>query len=172
MSENNNEKETRKKMVHIAFLKSEKSQIEESADELNMTISEFCRQAIFEKIRRKKHPEMFMSNTGTQMDTKILESLFTKMKDIEKNQQRILERDNVLLEMKNTLEKIALYSEKEDFTKEKETILNLLKSHPSLTQKKIIELTGFNEKIVFQVVSILVSEKKITITANGRFKLA
>ncbi|MFX1567896.1 MAG: hypothetical protein ACFFCV_05960 [Promethearchaeota archaeon] len=172
MPENSNEKEKRMKMVHIAFLESEKLQIKEFADNLNMTISEFCRQAIFEKIRKIEHPEMFMQGVGNQIDMKLIESLFIKMNNMSKKQDLLIEKTNILNEMNKLLEQIALYSEKEDFTKEKEIILNLLKTHSSLSQKQLIEMTSLKKQVIFKVVSMLVSDKKITITSNGRFKLA
>jgi len=49
----------RKNFVHIAFTDSEKDEIKKHAKDINMTISEFCRQAIFEKIQKIKNPELF-----------------------------------------------------------------------------------------------------------------
>ncbi|MFX1267620.1 MAG: hypothetical protein ACFFAK_06645, partial [Promethearchaeota archaeon] len=108
----------RDKLVHLAFSESEKQQVIDSAEELNMTISEFCRQAIFEKIRRKEHPEQF--NQGiNQLNENLIENLILKMNDMNKKQDLILEKTNIVNEMNKLLEKIALYSKKEDFTKEK-----------------------------------------------------
>lgn len=168
MAENDSKRD---KLVHLAFSESEKQQVKNSAEELSMTISEFCRQAIFEKIRRKEHPEMFNQGNTSQLDAKLFENIMLKMKDMAKTQDLILEKTNNINEMNKLLEKIALYSEKQDFVKEKATIVNLLKSHSSLTQKQLINMTNLNKVVVFKVISMLRKERKIEMTGNGRFRV-
>ena len=158
MTESDNGKEKRGLIIRFAVLQSEKNQIQDSAKKLNMTLSEFCRQAIFEKIRRKEHPEMFNQGNTSQLDAKFLENILLKMSDMTKKQDLILEKTNIMNEMNKLLEKIALYSEKQDFVKEKATIVNLLKSHSSLTQKQLIEMTNLNKDVVFQTLEELKSQ--------------
>ena len=168
MTENDSKRD---KLVHLAISESEKQQVKNSAEEINMTISEFCRQAIFEKIRRKDHPEMFNQGNTSQFDAKLFENIMLKMNDMTKNQDLILEKTNNINEMNKLLEKIALYSEKQDFVKEKATIINLLKSHSSLTQKQLINMTNLNKVVVFKVISLLRKDKRVEMTGNGRFRV-
>jgi len=168
MTENDSKRD---KLVHLAFSESEKQQVKDSAEELSMTISEFCRQAIFEKIRRMKNPEIITQGNTSQLNAKLLDNLMLKMKDMAKTQDLILEKTDNINEMNKLLEKIALYSEKQDFVKEKAMIINLLKSHSSLTQKQLINMTNLNKVVVFKVISLLRKEKKIEMTGNGRFRV-
>ena len=150
--ENNEKGEKRDCMVHIAFFKQEKEEIKKLSKESNMTASEFMRQAIFDKIRRIKHPELF-TQTSNQVNPIFFEQITKELKKLNEKQEKILERDKIFNEMKKTLDLIQRFSIKQDLKEETVSILNLLKAHKSLSQEQIIEMTNFDKDIVFQVIS-------------------
>lgn len=160
------------KMIHLAFFPEEKTEIKAISKETNKSISDFCRDAIFEKIRRIEHPELFKQGNLDQFNQQFFEAFLNRFNDMAKIQEKLLERTNVIAEINTTLEKLALYSKKQDFVKEKATILNLLEAHKSLSDKQIIDMLNLDKNTVLEARSILYSEGKITTTSNGRWKLA
>jgi len=83
-----------------------------------------------------------------QFNPIILEQLTQNTKKIIELQELTLERTKIFNEMNKTLDLIQQYSIKTDLKKEKLTVINLFKSHKSLTPKEIIDKTNFNQEIV------------------------
>lgn len=169
-NKNQKSKETRI-FIQVSLSKEEKDKIQKLAKEKHTTASNFCREAIFENIRRIENPNMFNNQSNMQFNPIILEQLTQNTKKIIELQELTLEKTSIFNEMNKTLDLIQQYSIKTDLKKEKLTVINLFKSHKSLTPKEIIDKTNFNQEIVFTIISELQKEKTIGLTTTGRFKL-
>lgn len=132
------------------------------------TISDFIRNAVEEKIRLLKNPEVELSKSRNQIDSVLLNKILEKVEKSETLNKKLLEQMKEYEYMRKDLEQIKKFSIKQDLTQETEHIINLLKAHKSLTQKQIIEKTNLNKEIVFQIVS---TDERIKLNMNGRFEL-
>lgn len=130
------------------------------------TISDFVRNAVEEKIRRLKNPEIIQSNN--QIDPTIFKQILKQSKKVNSLNEKILERMRLFEEMKDDLKLIKKFSNTQDLADENEIIINLLKAHKSLSLKQIIEKTDFDKDTVTQIVS---SDERIKLNMNGRFEL-
>ena len=157
--------------IQVSLSKEEKDKIQKLAKEKHTTASNFCREAIFEYIRRIENPDMFNQQSNVQFNPIILEQLTQNTQKILELQKLTLERTGMFNEMNKTLDLIQQYSIKTDLKNEKYIVINLFKSHKSLTPKEIIDKTDLNQKIVFTIISELQKEKVISLTTTGRFKL-
>lgn len=134
-------------------------------------MSDFCRVAIFNHIRRLKNPEVFNQQINAQINPILIEQLMNNTKKIIELQELTLERTNIMNEMNQTLGLIKRYSTQKGLEKEKMVIIDLFKAHNSLSKQEIIDKTDFDKTIVLSIVSDLNEEKIIKLTSRGRFKL-
>lgn len=175
MLKNNKEKKIRDKMVHIAFTHHEKEEIKQLADDSSMTASEFIRDAIREKIKRIKNPEL-MNKSSIQFNPEILLKISKdtqKLLEIEGEKKKRDEAMNNIIETSEAIqEEYKRLKEKcimSDLTNEHEIIKNLLKGHKSLTTKQISDMT----KIEPNKVILIITKReffKLNVT-TGRYSL-
>ncbi len=132
------------------------------------TISDFIRNAVEEKIRRLKNPELFQSKSNSQINPAIFNQMLKQSEKSNILQEKVLERMRIFDEMRKDLYQIRRFSIKEDLIQETKTIINLLKAHKTLSQKQIIEKTNLDKETVFQIVS---TDDRIKLNMNGRFEL-
>ncbi len=162
MAQNNNEKKIRNKIVHIAFTQHEKKEIKDFAEDSNMTSSEFIRDAIREKIKRIKNPEIM--NQGSfqinpelllkiSKDTRKLVELNEEKEKRENAINNVLETSDAIQEEYNKLKEKGLMA---DLKKETMIIRKLLEGHKSLSPKQISDMT----KIVSNKVAIIITNKE------------
>ncbi|MHA1488538.1 MAG: DUF6290 family protein [Promethearchaeota archaeon] len=156
----------RNKFIKFGVSADEKESFQKHAKESKMSVSEFIRQSIFEKIRRIENPERF-SQSISQINPLILESLSKDMKKQIELQELILKRQNQFDEITKTLELIQIYSKGRDLKHETDIIDNLFEAHKSLSQQQIMEKTGFDKDIVWAIVSNQ-ERYRLNIT-NGKF---
>ena len=158
----------RNKRIPILVTEIEKNEIEKAAKDANTKTSEFVRQAVFEKIRHIKNPELY--NAGIQtFGPEIIAQMMGNQKKTLELQELLLEKTKIFDDMSKTLQLIHKYSSKQELGFERETIVNLFKAHKSLSIKDIVEKTDYDKDIVFQIVS---DETKFKLNINtGRFEL-
>jgi len=156
--------------IQISLSQDEKDKINDLAKEKHTSMSDFCRIAIFDYVRKLEHPELFQTTSNFQFNPVILEQLTQNTKKIMELQELTLERTNKINEMNNTLRLIKKFSIKADSTA-KDTIINLLKAHNTLNPKEIIEKTNLDKEIVFSIITELHEEDLIELTPRGRYKL-
>ncbi|MBY9008196.1 MAG: hypothetical protein KGD63_15760 [Candidatus Lokiarchaeota archaeon] len=154
MSQNKGNNDKRDQLVHIVFTKKEKDLIKKLADSSFSNISEFIRQSVFERINRIKNPEEFYPvNSSTSINSDVINKILENTNQIYKKQDLLIENTRILDKMSDILAKIQKYSKPEELEKKTLIILALFEKHNSLSQKEIIEETGFDESIIFQVIS-------------------
>ncbi len=156
--------------IQISLSQDEKDKINDLAKEKHTSMSDFCRIAIFDYVRKLENPELFQTTSNFQFNPVILEQLTQNTKKIMELQELTLERTNKINEMNNTLRLIKKFSIKADSTA-KDTIINLLKAHNTLNPKEIIEKTNLDKEIVFSIITELHEEGLIELTPRGRYKL-
>ena len=175
MSQNNKEKKIRNKIVHIAFTQHEKEEIKDFAADSNMTASEFIRDAIREKIKRIKNPEI-MNQGSIQFNPEILLKISKDtQKLVELNEEKekrenainnILETSEAIQEEYKRLKEKGLMA---DLEKETMKIRKLLGGHKSLSPKQISDMI----KIDSNKVAIIITNKKFfkLNVVTGRYSL-
>ena len=79
----------------------EKEIVEKNATKENFrTISDFLRQIVFDYIRRKENPEMFLSPNDSDIDFLVLERIHKSLAEVLKNQEFLLQRENVIEDLR------------------------------------------------------------------------
>jgi len=143
--------EIRDKTVHIAFSESEKNKIRDYAKEGNTTISEFIRQAIYDKMRVIENPEKYQDITSSEQQLKEIQETQKKQMEL---QNLILERMNVVNGINETFEALKPLISKEKVKEICDTIISMLKVHKTLKIEKLMLLTGFDKKVVYDCIAV------------------
>ncbi|MHA1195756.1 MAG: DUF6290 family protein [Promethearchaeota archaeon] len=156
--------------IQIHLSKKEKEKISEYAKKEHITMSGFCKKAIFDYIRRIENPEKFDGLKVTQFNPLMIEQISNNMKKLLELQDLTLERMNIIEKMNQTLDLIQKHAIKTDLTS-KNVVLNLFKAFKSLNAKEIIQKTNLDKEIVFSILAELQKEKLIRLTTRGRFTL-
>ena len=167
----NNQTDNRNKPVQLYVTQNEKKKIEEVSNNFKMTISEFVRQAIFDKINRIENPKVFTQYNKELIDNSLVKDLNKKIELIDEKLNLFNERTSVINEMKSQLNKIRNLSGSQSFAKKTDIILNLLKSNTSFTRIQLLDQSKISEDILIQIIANLIEEKIIEITGNGKFRL-
>jgi hypothetical protein len=171
MSEKSNPDQNKYTYKYIQFTATptEKKQIKHFADKENFkTISEFVRRIVFDYIRRQENPELFLSTNTNSINSLQMERIAKNIREIMKNQELILQREDTLEEMKEMVMNLHKIAESNALSKERESIIHLLENHNSLSLRQIQEETKLAEDIVFKIISDM---NLFKITATGRFAL-
>ncbi|MFX1256772.1 MAG: hypothetical protein ACFFAN_02855 [Promethearchaeota archaeon] len=160
--------------IQFSVSDAEKKEIEKFVEKSPVkTITDFVRQAVFEKIRNIKHPQLNSTNQSNSIDFKIL---IEKINKIGERQKIMQENLSIINQMDHRLALIQKYSAKNDLTNETKTVMSLFKSHKSLSIKEIIDLTKMDDEIIFSIINQLREsidnlKPKIKMNSNGRFQL-
>lgn len=171
MSEKSAKSKSNRIFIQVSLSNEEKNKIGKSANKKHQSMSDFCRVAIFDYIRRLENPELFNQQISAQINPIMIEQLMKNTKKMIELQELTLERTNIINEMNQTLGLIKKYSTQKGLVKERSVILDLFKAHNSLSKQEIIDKTAFDKTIVLSIVSDLNEEKIIKLTSRGRFKL-
>ena len=157
------------KYVQFTVTSTEKKQITHFANKENFkTTSEFVRRIVFDYIRRQDNPELFHSVDNNSMNPLQMERISKNIREIMKNQEFILQREDTLEEMKEMVINLHKLAESNSLVKERESIIQLLQGHNSLSLRQIQEETKLAEDIIFKIISDM---NLFKITATGRFAL-
>lgn len=158
------------KYLQITIQEDFKKEIKKYAKKADCnTVSDFVRIALKEKIQRMKHPEKFLKNQNTNsIDPALIMQLTQNTQKLIKLQELNLEKTTLIEKMREDLNRISKFAVK-GLKEERKRIWNLFQSHNSLSIKEIIDKTGFDEDIVFSIVSEFQKENKIRMKNNGRF---
>jgi hypothetical protein len=152
--------------IQVTLSESDKKKIMDIAEECHKTASEFMRDATFDKIKRIKNPELSNSVSVQTLSPEIIAQIISKQNETIELQKLLLEKSQLMDDMNKTLEFIQEHSNL-GLKSEKDEIINLLKAHKTMNIKQIIENTGFEKDVVFQIVS----DTKTFKLENGRFSL-
>jgi len=156
------ENEIKDKIIHIAFSKEEKEQIKKYSKESNTTLSEFIRQAVYDKILRIENPSKF-GNVSS------FEDQFKEIKELQLKQIKLeelnLERIKNLNGIKESLIELKPLVNEKELKNNSQAIFSLLKFHKSLSLDKIEQLLNLDKTIIVQSVSLL--SDKIDLTNTG-----
>lgn len=159
MSENKKESKVRDKMVHIAFTKGEKDKIKKYADDSDMTVSEFIRQATRDKIRKIDNPEQSNISNIPAITPEILLKISKntdKLLELQQEKKRDKEIISNLLEtseaLQNEYHRLMEKGLMSELTEETKTIQNLLKGHKSLSPNQIVDMSNIElDKVLFVI---------------------
>ena len=138
-------------VFHLSITPKEKLRIKEIAQTSNMSMSEFMRQAIFDKITRIENPDI--KSTSTKDDTLILEYL-------KKHDSRLSKMENILRErvsngkvIKSSLEEIKSRVNHARLDFEREVVIKALKRNVSLRPKELSEQTNIDKNDIYEIIS-------------------
>ena len=151
----------RDKTFHVAFTEEEKDKVKNYAKDYSMTSSEFIRQAVFEKIRKIEHPELF--TTQIPMNSEELQKIYKTQIEIKKlvtnnvkHGETIQSNMKALRERVNG-EQIKLY---------KQRILDILKQHGKLIPEEIEQYTDIEIDDILKTLAKLQETKKVKLELN------
>ena len=157
------------KYIQFTATPTEKRQIKQFANKENFkTISEFVRRIVFDYIRRQENPELFHSTGNNSINPLQMERIAKNIREIMKNQEIILQREDTLEEMKEMVVNLHKLAESNSLAKEREIIIQLFENHDSCSLRQIQEETKLTEDIIFKIISDM---NLFKITATGRFAL-
>ncbi|NVM19430.1 MAG: hypothetical protein HWN80_17145 [Candidatus Lokiarchaeota archaeon] len=157
------------KYIQFTATPTEKKQIKHFANKENFkTTSEFVRRIVFDYIRRQENPELFHSAYNNSINPLQIERIAKNIREIMKNQEIILQREDKLEEMRELVINLNKLAESNALAKERETIIQLLEKHNSLSLRQIQEETKLAEEIIFKIISDM---NLFKITSTGRFAL-
>ena len=132
------------------------------------SISDFMRRIIFDYIRRRENPELFLSRDNESMNPLLMDKLTRNIDQILENQETILQREDSIEEMRQMIITLHKLAEASAYAKEREIIIELLERRTSLSLRQIQAETNIPEDIVFKIISDMSLFK---ITPTGRFSL-
>ena len=143
-----NDSEKQDSFIRFGVTEGKKKKIESYAKEYDKSVSNFIRDVIDEKFRSIEHPEQFSQGNVNQMNPAILEQLTLNTKKILELQEQTNQRIRIAEDIENTRLLIKQEYEKlrekgliDDFSKEADNIVDLLKGHKSLTPEQIEKMT-------------------------------
>ncbi len=154
--------------IHLRFPTMDEERIKRHAKESNMTVSEFIRTAVNDKIRMIEHPELFNARSFTQGITKEELIEVFQLRD-DKVQKQLNEK---FKEIQNTLDTFSSNLNGIRLKDETETIDELLREHGELKPNKLCSLSGIKTEIIYKVLSSKANEGKYEFNIKtGGFKL-
>ncbi|HDZ16647.1 hypothetical protein LCGC14_0666470 [marine sediment metagenome] len=156
MNDKKDDKDKRS-VFHVSISENEKKQVKKYAKADNTTISEFIRQAIFDKIGRIENPEIEKLNSKD--DTLILKEISKLDKKFSGMEKILRERLSNGKVIKSTLEEIKSRVNHEKMEYEKQQIIEALKKHGSMRPKELNELTGIEVHAIYKIISDDISFK-------------
>lgn len=164
----NKNDESRRTFIQVSLNDKEKQKIKDLAEDRHTSMSDFCRVAIFDYVRKLENPELFQGNMA--LNQNIIEQIIHEQKKNHEIQELILEGIKTMNGMKETLELIKTHSIKPD-NAQKETVVSLFTVYKALTPIDIIEKTNLNKEIVFSIIAELHNEGKIELTESGKWRI-
>ena len=147
----------------------EKKLIKEFARKENYrSLSDFMRRIIFDYIRRRENPELFLSREDNSIEPLLMDKITRNIALILENQEAILQREDSIEEMKQMISSLYKLAEASAYGKERKLIIQLLEKRNSLSLRQIQAETKIPEDVIFKIISDMSLFK---ITPTGRFTL-
>ena len=144
-------------VFHLSITPNEKKRIKEIAEVSNMSMSEFVRQAIFDKITRIENPDI--KSTTSKDNGLILDYMKKHDSRLNKLEKLLRERLSNGKVIKSTLAQIRSRVETNRLEAEKNIVKNLIKNKP-MNQKEIIEVLAEKDielsKEDFKIILVLI----------------
>jgi hypothetical protein len=171
MSEKLKSKKEKYNYIFMQFTVSplEKKQIKAVAEkESYKTTSEFLRRIVFDYIRKQENPELLNCTDDSNLNPIMLESLSKSLREVLKNQEILLQREDAFEQMKEMIANLHKIAETNALVKERDAIIQLLKNHNSLSMEKIQQATNIRQDVIFK---ILTNMDLFKITSTGNFGL-
>ncbi|MFX1281925.1 MAG: hypothetical protein ACFFA3_21430 [Promethearchaeota archaeon] len=157
------------KYVQFTVTSTEKEQIKNFCRiENHKTISAFMRKLVFDYMRKQLNPDIFLPDGNGSLNTLKFDKILENSKEILRNQDTILQREDSFEEMKQVVMRLHKLVENSVLSKEQEKIIQLLETNNSLSLRQIQEETNFAEEIIFKIISNM---NLFKITSTGRFAL-
>jgi hypothetical protein len=82
-----------------------------------------------------------------------MEQLNTQLRELKKNQDLILGREDHISEMKEMITDLYKLAEANSLSEERETIFGLLEDHNSLSLRQLKDKSTINEDVIFKIIS-------------------
>lgn len=177
MKENKKEnKEVRIKQIHLTFTEKEKDKVTQFAKAFNKNVRDFIRDTVLEKIRTTEFPEQFKQTNIEQIDPKILEEIKRNIETSIELQKLTNKRLNIAEDIESTIQaikeeynKLKKKNQISDFSKESKLIIDLLKTHKSLTPEQISKMINLEIDNILLMLNTS-NQFKLNIT-TGRYEL-
>jgi len=160
-------------LMNFRVSETERDLLKKNAKLLDVKVSQFIRQAIYEKISKLKN-----NNKNTNFDNSelldLLEQVLSNQKNIQKDnleyKKKLEEREKRIEELVKIDKQIADLVDKKDLKNETKIITKILKTRP-LKPIQLMNQTQFPIGIIYKVISDLMENKKATYTNDGGIKL-
>lgn len=132
------------------------------------TISDFIRRIVFSHIRKQENPELFLANGADSATTLMLEQIAESVKELQKNQEILLQHEYTLAKLQDTFEEVRYMLQLNNLAEERKKIIEILEKHTSLSFDQIKQMTGLPDSIITQ---IIFDPKIFRSTESGRVAL-
>jgi ribosome-associated translation inhibitor RaiA len=146
----NNPKE---EMIHFAYTTDEKEKLESIAEDSNLSISEFIRQAIKDKIRKIENPDIFQENVKLEVDHKKLKEILEISGMNAQKIDLLINKMEILEKIENTFKILDKYVNRPALEQKEQMIVGLLQEHGELKLNKMIDLSGFSKEEIYDIIS-------------------
>ncbi len=153
--------------IHLRFTETEKQDIVKMAEETNMKITEFCRNAIFNHIRRIENPELF--KVKSSINSADLNEIISEVKETSDISNRILAKTNLMEIIDKKLDIIHKYIVGPSISTNRDLITDLFKTHKTLSLKQIIEKLDLDPELTTDLVKIMHKEGTLKTNSRGRY---
>ncbi len=159
-------KDVKTKLFHISFSENELEEIEEYMKVSSFsTKTAFIREAVKEKINRKKFPELFMTKT---VNNGKIEVFLEEIRGLTATQKQIVDQLTDFNELKSSLSTLRSFVNKTETHNNEQIIVDLLEKHKQLKPGKIMEKTGLSLEVVMECIS---NAKLFTVNIKGDVEL-
>jgi len=133
------------------------------------TISDFIRRIVFNHIRKKENPELFLTNGTDSATTLMLEKIAGSVTELQRNQEILLQHEQAIEKLQDGVSEIKYLLQLNNLAEERKKIIEILEKHTSLSFDQIKQMTGLPERIITQ---IIFDNKIFRSTESGRVALA
>ena len=171
MSQQPEQKKVKKtyKFLQCTITPAERTLIKDFARKENYrSVSDFMRRIIFDYIRKREHPELFLLREGNSIEPLVMDKVIRNITQILENQEKMLEREDSIEEMKHMISSLYKLAESSAYSKERKVIVELLERRNSMSLQQIQAETRIPEDVVFRIISDM---NLFKITPTGRFTL-
>ncbi len=146
------DKDKRTNLVHLAFSENELKDIDKyrGKTSAHTTRTSFIRDAINEKIMRIENPEKFGRVSSNEEQLKEIKELQLKQLKLSK---AIEERLSIVNGINETFKALKQSISKEEIAEYCKTIISMLKVHKKVKIQKLMLLTGYKQKIIYDCIA-------------------
>ena len=131
----------------------EKIKMENIKDLHYNTISDFAREAVKDKLRRIKNPEVFETRTLSEIDEKKLKQILENVTSNKEKIDLVLEKLDIITKIQDSLKILKELVNRPELKEKEDIIIEIIKEKGELRPKEISEYTGLKINEIYDILS-------------------